>query len=109
MTDFGLTTQVRAMSVAGGAVPLGSTAAAAPRADDAELRRTFDQVVGELLFRQTLQAMRKTLGKPAYFHGGRAEEIFTERLDLELAQKLTEASAHQLTGPMYELFTLRRQ
>jgi hypothetical protein len=81
----------------------------AERPEDAELRKAFDDVVGELLFGAMLKAMRKTVGKPAYFHGGRAEEIFTQRLDLELTKKLTAASAHQISGPMYELFTLPRQ
>jgi hypothetical protein len=53
--------------------------------------------------------MRSTLDKPAYFNGGRAEEIFTQQLDQVLSQKLSKASASQFTGPMYELFTLGRR
>ena len=71
-----------------------------------ETRKTFQAVMGELLFGQMLKSMRKTVGKPAYFHGGPAEEIFTQHLDQVLAKKLAEASAEEFVGPMYELWTL---
>ena len=87
---------------------------AAPRApqaaaEDAELRKAFDSFVGEAFYSQMLKSMRKTLGKPAYFHGGRAEEIFQQQLDQVLAEKLGSSSAEKLSGPMYELFTLGRK
>jgi hypothetical protein len=78
------------------------------RADDAELRKSFQSFVGETLFGQMLKSMRKTQEKPAYFHGGRGEEVFQQQLDQVLAEKLSEASTDRLTGPMYELFTLAR-
>jgi hypothetical protein len=49
-----------------------------------------------------LKAMRATVGKPAYFHGGRAEEVFQGQLDQHLAEHLTEASAARFTEPMFE-------
>ena len=63
-----------------------------------ELRKTFDSFVGETFFGQMLQSMRKTVGKPAYFHGGRAEEIFTQQLDQVLADKMANASATRSPG-----------
>ena len=60
----------------------------------------------EVLFGQLLKAMRKSIGKPAYFHGGRAEEIFQQQLDQVLGEKLSEASAETLSEPMYELFRM---
>lgn len=83
-------------------------AASESKPNDAELRGAFDSFVGEVFFSQMLKSMRKTVGEPAYFHGGQAEEIFTERLDQVLTEKLTQASAEGFTGPMYELFTLQR-
>lgn len=76
---------------------------------DPELRKAFDSFVGQTFFGQMLQAMRKTVGKPAYFHGGRAEEIFQQQLDQVLGEKLSEASAEKFSGPMFELFRLGRQ
>jgi len=90
------------------------TAAAAQRSapaqpQDQKLRKAFDAFVGESLFAQMLKSMRKTLGKPAYFHGGRAEEVFQQQLDQVLAEKLSQSSGDKLSGPMYELFTLGRR
>jgi peptidoglycan hydrolase FlgJ len=75
---------------------------------DKELRETFDTFVGEAFFGQMLSSMRKTVGKSAYFHGGRAEEMFTERLDQVLSEEITKSSASQVSEPMFELFMLNR-
>jgi len=83
----------------------------APRsgaAQDPKLRKAFDSFVGQSLFGEMLKSMRNTVGKPAYFHGGRAEEIFQQQLDQVMAEKLSDASADKLSGPMFELFTLGR-
>jgi hypothetical protein len=67
-----------------------------------ELRERFTQFVGEAFFGQMIKAMRSTVGKPAYFHGGRAEEVFQGQLDQALAEHLTEASASRFAEPMFE-------
>ncbi len=73
------------------------------KGETAELttREAFDQFVGEAFYGQLLKAMRSTQEKPAYFHGGRAEEIFQQQFD----QVLTE----EFTGPMFELFNAGRR
>jgi Rod binding domain-containing protein len=76
--------------------------------NDPALRKAFDEFVGQTFFGQMLQAMRKSQTPPAYFHGGQAEEIFTQQLDQILTKKLSDASAEKLSGPMYELFTQPR-
>jgi peptidoglycan hydrolase FlgJ len=89
-----------------------STAAPKPpaaKADDQKLRQTFDAFVGETLFGQMLKEMRKSVSKTPYFHGGRTEEVFQQRLDQVIGEKMSRASADKLTGPMYELFTLNRK
>jgi Rod binding domain-containing protein len=68
----------------------------------AELREHFTQFVGEAFYGQMLKAMRATVGKPAYFHGGRAEEVFQGQLDQQLAEHLTEATAAKFAEPMFE-------
>jgi len=75
--------------------------------EDGQVRETFENVLGEMLFGQMLKAMRKTVGKPAYFHGGRAEEVFSQQLDRVLAEKISHASADKFVGPMYELWTVQ--
>ena len=58
-----------------------------------ELRKAFDAFVGETVFSQLLHSMRKTVDKPAYFNGGRAEEIFQQQLDQVLVKNISESSA----------------
>jgi hypothetical protein len=92
-------------------VQLSSPAARPP--DDGRFnektREAFQSFAGQTLFGQMLAAMRKTVGKPAYFHGGRAEEIFRQQLDQVLAEKLSDAAAEQFSEPMYQLFVLNRR
>ncbi len=72
------------------------------------LREAFQDFVGQTLFGQLLSSMRSTVGKPAYFHGGRGEEVFQQQLDEVLVEKITDASASSVADPMYELFRLQR-
>lgn len=74
-----------------------------------ELRENFDKFVGEAFYGQMLKAMRGTQGKPAYFHGGRAEEIFQQQFDQVLTEEMTKSGAEQFTGPMFELFNATRR
>jgi hypothetical protein len=67
-----------------------------------EVRQQFTQFVGEAFFGQMIKAMRATTGKPAYFHGGRGEEVFQGQLDQKLAEHLTESSADRFAEPMFE-------
>jgi hypothetical protein len=76
--------------------------------NEKELRKAFDDFVGQTFYGQMLSAMRETVGKPAYMYGGRAEEVFQKQLDQLMAEKLSDATASTFTGPMYELFSLPR-
>jgi peptidoglycan hydrolase FlgJ len=67
-----------------------------------ELHDKFTQFVGEAFFGQMLKAMRSTVGKPAYFYGGHAEEVFQGQLDQTMSEHLTKASASKLAEPMFE-------
>jgi hypothetical protein len=82
--------------------------AADPAADQEALRQTFESAFGQTLFGQMLKSMRKTVGKPAYLHGGRGEEVFQRQLDQVLGEKMSRASASQIAGPAFDLFMLQR-
>jgi Rod binding domain-containing protein len=69
--------------------------------DAKEVQKTFRTFVGESFFGQMLKSMRSTQGKPAYFHGGHAEEVFQGQLDQELSKVMTEASADTIADPMF--------
>jgi Rod binding domain-containing protein len=68
-----------------------------------DVREAFTQFVGQTFFGQMMKAMRSTVGKPAYFHGGRGEEVFQSQLDQTLAEHMTDASAEQFADPMFRL------
>lgn len=73
-----------------------------------KMREAFDSFVGETFYGQMLKEMRKTVGKSAYFDGGRAEEIFRGQLDQKLSEGMAKASSKQFNG-MFELFCLNRK
>ncbi len=73
-----------------------------------KLREAFQSFVGETLFGQMLKAARKTQNKPAYFHGGRAEEMFQQQLDQVLAEKIAKTDGGKFSDAMFELFTMKR-
>jgi hypothetical protein len=69
---------------------------------NAELKKHFTQFVGETFYGQMIKAMRSTVGKPAYFHGGRGEEVFRAQLDQTLAEHMTVATADRFADPMFQ-------
>lgn len=91
----------------GAAAPDG--AAASDDADQSELREAFNEFVGQTFFGSMVASMRKTVGKPAYMHGGRGEEVFQKQLDDLMVQNLTESSADSIGDPMFQLFQMQRR
>lgn len=79
------------------------------RPGDEETKQQFQEILGELLFGQLLKSMRRTVDKPAYFHGGRAEEVFTQQLDQVLAQNMSRSVGEQFLGPMYDFWATGRR
>jgi Rod binding domain-containing protein len=77
------------------------TATEPNRAGNEELRKHFTQFVGETFYGQMIKSMRSTVGKPAYFHGGRGEEVFRAQLDQTLAEHMTAATADRFADPMF--------
>ena len=72
--------------------------------DPKKVREAFDTFVGETFYGQMLKALRSTVDKPAYFHGGRAEEVFQSQFDQLVAQRLAKSNAGTFTGPMFDQF-----
>jgi hypothetical protein len=90
------------------ASPAAPPQLAGGKQDEAELREKFDQFVGQTFFGQMFKAMRQTVGKPAYLHGGRGEEIFRGQLDQVLSEELAERTKGEFSGPMFDLCMLPR-
>lgn len=72
-----------------------------------DLKPTFQKAVAGMLFGQMMKAMRSTVGKPAYVHGGQAEEIFQSQLDQTFVEQLAEDNGGAFVGELYDQF--RRQ
>ena len=90
------------------AIPASLSPPAGAASGREQVREAFSDFVGQTFFTQLLTEMRKTVDKPAYFHGGQAEEIFQGQMDQLLAEQLSEATADSFSGPMFELFMLPR-
>ena len=69
-----------------------------------ELRDAFNDFVGQTFYSQMLSTLRKSVQKSEYFDGGRGEEVFQGQLDQVIVEKLSDASAGNFTGPMFDLF-----
>ena len=81
---------------------------AATPEEPSELEEKFTEFVGQTLYGSMLASMRKTLSKPAYMHGGRAEEVFQKQLDQVMVEELTEA-ADSIASPMFDLFNMQKR
>src|SRR5262245_46350207 len=83
---------------------LNSVTTQTPNARDKtdELKQKFTEFVGQAFFGQMLKSMRSTVGKPAYFYGGHAEEVFQGQLDQTMAEHMTKQSASKFAEPMFE-------
>ncbi len=76
--------------------------------DTPELKKAFNDFVGQTFFGELLKQMRATLDKPAFFHGGMGEDIFQSQLDQVLVENMTDASAKTFSDPMYQLLMAPR-
>jgi len=79
---------------------LGNRAVDAP-SQALQVREAFTKFVGQTFFGQMMKAMRSTQEKPAYFHGGQAEEVFQSQLDQALVDHMVEASAERFAQPIF--------
>ena len=69
-----------------------------------EAKELYQQFIGETFYGQMLKAMRSTVREPAYFHGGKTEEVFQQQLDQIFTQEISKTSAASFGGPMFDLF-----
>lgn len=83
--------------------------AASDKAADSEVRDAFQEFVGKTFYGQLLKSMRKSVGKPAYFHGGRGEEVFRSQLDQIVVERISETSGAPLADSLYNLSALSRR
>src|SRR5690349_9964455 len=109
MNTIGKHNAASALQLAGNVPGQGATGsnvaanlAAAGNDKTAQLHGKFNEFVGQAFFGQMLKSMRATVGKPAYFYGGHAEEVFQGQLDQTMAEHLTKSSASKFADPMFD-------
>jgi peptidoglycan hydrolase FlgJ len=76
--------------------------------DTPELRKAFNDFVGQTFFGELVKQMRATVKKPAFFHGGMGEDIFQSQLDQIMVERISETSAKSFSDPMYQLLMAPR-
>ncbi|MFH5804278.1 rod-binding protein [Alienimonas sp. DA493] len=93
---------MNAASVTPHALPLSPPEAKPP--EDLSTREAFDGFVAGTLFREMLKSMRTSMGETPYFGNGQANQIFRDRLDGELADRMAATGGKTLTQDLYEAF-----
>ena len=88
---------------------IAPAAGSPPAGGSEELREAFGDFVGQTLFGTLMSSMRQSVGKPAYMHGGRTEEVFQQQLDQRLVAEIADASREQVADPLFELFQMQRR
>ena len=86
--------------------PVTSLTAKKPNStgSESELRSAFQESVGGLFYGQMIKAMRSGVGKPAYIHGGQAEEMFQTQMDQQVAQDLAKEHAGGFVEELFQRF-----
>ena len=74
--------------------------------DHSEMRAAFQETVAGLLFGQMIKALRSGVGKPAYLHGGPAEDMFQAQMDQEVAESLAKSHGGMFIDNLYARFLI---
>ena len=80
-----------------------------PDAKQLEARDKFEEFVAGTFYSQMLKALRSAESKPAYFHGGQAEETFRGQLDQHVVESLAQKRGGGLAEPLFNAFALHLQ
>jgi Rod binding domain-containing protein len=55
-------------------------------------------------YQEMMKSVRKMHGKPAYMHGGQAEDMFQNQLDQHVSQDLAHTNGNQFADSLYQAF-----
>lgn len=96
------------ITAASAASPIAEVLSPAPSArpsqEDLKTREAFQEFVAGTFYGQMLKALRSTQSKPAYFHGGAAEDVFQAQFDQQIAGDLAREHGAQFAGPLFNAF-----
>ncbi len=71
------------------------------------LKKTFQEFVGGTFYQLMLKSLHEMHDKPAYLHGGQAEDIFQSQLDQEIATHLAHTSGAHFSEGLFQQFRLK--
>jgi Rod binding domain-containing protein len=75
--------------------------------NDAALKQAFTDFVAGTFYQTMMKSLRKLHDKPAYLHGGQAEEFFQAQLDQTVAADLARQHGDRLAEPLWSAFQRR--
>ncbi|MDA0832593.1 MAG: rod-binding protein [Planctomycetota bacterium] len=76
---------------------------------DDPVRKAFQDFVAGTFYKQMFKALRSGQNKPAYIHGGAAEEMFQSQLDQQVAEDLAANHGSSFSDSLYESFQRERR
>jgi peptidoglycan hydrolase FlgJ len=83
--------------------------AAAPSANNLEVREAFQDFVAGTFYKQLFKSLRSTQQKSAYLHGGPAEDIFQSQMDQQVAEDLARTHGAGFSETLFEASGLARR
>ncbi len=75
-----------------------------PAEPQLKLEQAFQDFVAGTFYKEMLKSLRRSHTKPAYFHGGPAEELFQNQLDQTMAESLAREHGRSFSGPLFTVF-----
>lgn len=70
-----------------------------------EMQAVFQEFVAGTFYSSMLKAMHATHDKPAYMHGGQAEEMFQNQLDQQISKELAQEHGGDLVKSLVPAFS----
>lgn len=70
-----------------------------------ELKEAFQDFVAGTFYKQMFKSLRSGQNKPAYFHGGQAEEMFQAQLDQQISEDLAKGQGSAFSDTLFSAFS----
>ena len=80
---------------------------AAPATRDVEVREKFQDFVAGTFYKTMLKALRQGQQKPAFMHGGQAEDIFQQHMDQQFAEQLASSHGNAFADNLFQQYAQR--
>jgi len=79
-----------------------------PTDQKGKMQEKFQEFMAGTFYGQMVKALRSGQQKPAYFHGGQAEEIFQGQMDQIVSENLAKTHGASFAEPMYRAYQQQR-